>query len=80
MINLHSDNKEEDNDDLDDLDVLGFQLQGTLLLLLVRGARKVPLENNLEMFKIFIDIYRDRYYLKASCQIMISLNILKISQ
>ena len=56
MINLHSDNKEEDNDDLDDLDVLGFQLQGTLLLLLVRGARKVPLENNLEMFKIFVTL------------------------
>ena len=60
MINLHSDNKEEDNNDLDDLDVLGFQLQGTLLLLLVRGARKVPLENNLEIFKIFIDIDSDR--------------------
>ena len=56
MINLHSDNKEEDNNDLDDLDVLGFQLQGTLLLLLVRGARKVPLENNLEMFKICVTL------------------------
>ena len=54
MINLHSDDKEEDNNDLDDLDVLGFQLQGTLLLLLVRGARKVPLQNNLE--KIFVTL------------------------
>ena len=47
LINLHSENEEEDNDDLNNLDVLCLELQRPLLLLLVRGAWQVALQHNL---------------------------------
>ena len=76
LINLHSKNEEEDNNDLNDLDVLGLELQRTLLLLLVRGARKVTLQHNLEINRLYDESFHESTLASAFIIIIMKIMIM----